>query len=380
MPTQLDYYEVLNVARDADADTIKRSYRKLAMKYHPDRNPDDAEAEAQFKACAEAYEVLSDPDKRARYDKYGHAGLRGAAGHDFGSMDATDIFSMFEDIFGGVFGGAGGGRGRSRHAPRRGYSLETEVEITLEEVLQGVDKDVEFTRQDICEVCNGTGAEPGHEPVTCPTCGGQGKVQQGGGFFRMVTDCPQCGGSGKIIEHPCKACKGTGRQPKKRKIQVTVPPGVPDGATLRVGGEGEPGINGGPHGDLHVVLRVAEHDLFVRDGDQLLLKMPIGFSQAALGAEVEVPTLDGTHRITIKPGSQHGDTVRIPGQGLPNLRNPKRRGDLIVVITIEVPRKLSKKQEQLLREFAETEDASVLPESHSFLDRIKSYLGSATLW
>ncbi len=374
MPAQLDYYEVLAVSRDADGDTIKRSYRKLAMRYHPDRNAGDTEAETKFKAAAEAYEVLSDPEKRARYDQYGHAGLRGGpATHDFGSMDASDIFSMFEDIFGGGGGGRRGG-GRSREAgPRRGYSLETEIEITLHDVLAGSEQTVEFTRQDRCDTCEGSGAEPGTEPIVCGTCGGQGKVQQGGGFFRMVTACPTCAGQGKMITKPCKACSGSGRQPRHRSISVTVPAGVPDGATLRVSGEGEPGHLGGPPGDLHVVIRVAEHELFKRQGQTLALEVPVSFTQAALGATINLPTLDGETTLKIPRGTQHGQRFTVRDQGLPSLRSTSR-GDLIVFTRIEIPSKLTDQQEQLLRDFAETEDRDVMPESAGFWDKMKHYL------
>ena len=372
MATTRDYYEILSVERSADGETIKRAYRRLAMKYHPDRNPGDEEAERAFKEAAEAYEVLSDDAKRRRYDQFGHAGLRGQAGHDFSHMDAGDIFSMFEDIFGGAFGGGGGSR---RARASRGYSLETEVEITLEDVAKGVEREIEFTRQDTCETCSGSGNAPGSEPVTCVTCAGQGQVaQQGfGGMFRMVTTCPVCGGSGKVVKDPCKDCGGDGRKPKKRVLTVKIPAGIHDGQAVRVPGEGEPGHQAGPRGDLHVVVRIAQHELFSREEDHLILKMPISFTQAALGAKVDVATLDGEHELTIKPGTQHGDLIRLNGLGLPNLRTGQR-GDLAVVLVIEIPRKLTDRQEELLREFAETEDRDVLPECQGFWDRIKSYL------
>ena len=377
MATTRDYYEILSVERTADGETIKRSYRKLAMKYHPDRNPGDEEAERAFKECAEAYEVLSDPQKRQRYDQYGHAGLKGQAGHDFGHMHAEDIFSMFGDIFGDAFGG--GGRGRGQRV-RRGYDLEYNTEITLEEVHTGVEQTVEFKRQDICETCDGTGGKPGTEPVACVTCGGVGQVQQSGfgGMFRMVTTCPACGGAGKIYAEKCPDCRGKGRMPKARTLSVKIPAGIHDGQAIRVAGEGEPGEaqggQAGPRGDLHVVVRVAEHDLFSRDGDDLVLKMPISFTQAALGATVNAPTIGGDEEeLTIKPGTQHGEVVKVHGAGLPNLRSG-RRGDLLVVLLIEVPKKLTEKQEELLREYAETEDLEVMPHSRGFWDTMKSYL------
>jgi len=379
MATQRDYYEILSVERDASGEQIKRAYRKLAMKYHPDRNPGDDEAEARFKEAAEAYEVLSDPEKRQRYDRFGHAGLRGQAGHDFSHMDAGDIFSMFEDIFGDAFGG--GGRRRQRGGgsrPSRGYSLETQTEISLHEVLTGVEKEIEFTRQDNCEACGATGLRPGAQPNTCVTCAGVGQVQQAGlgGMFRMVTTCPACGGSGKTIADAdrCETCRGSGKQPLRRTLSVKIPAGIHDGQAVRVPGEGEPGGQGGPRGDLHVVVRVAEHELFQREDDHLVMRMPVSFTQAALGAKVTVPTLEGETEIRIKPGTQHGETFRVKGEGLPNLRS-KQRGDLVAVLLIEVPKKLTSRQEQLLREYAETEDHDVMPHNKSFWEKIKETIG-----
>lgn len=375
MATKRDYYEILSVKRDAHGDEVKRAYRKMAMKYHPDRNPGDKDAERKFKEAAEAYEVLSSPEKRARYDRYGHEGLAGTSGHNFSHMDVGDIFSMFEDIFGGAFGGSGHSRPQS--SARRGYDLETQVSIELEDVVEGTQVEVEFTRQDNCQTCGGNGAKPGSEPVTCVTCAGQGKVAQSGfgGMFRMVTTCPACGGAGKSYTEKCSKCGGSGRQPKRRILTVRVPAGIHDGQAVRVPSEGEPGAHGGPRGDLHVVVRVRPHKLFERDGDTLVLRMPVSFSQAALGAEVEVPTLNGRQTLKIKRGTQHGELFRVPGAGLPNLRSG-RRGDLVVVLMIEIPQRLTKRQEQLLRDFAETEDRDVLPESGGFWERIKEYLGA----
>jgi molecular chaperone DnaJ len=377
MPTQLDYYEVLGIERGASEADVKRAYRKLAMKHHPDRNPGDAQAEAKFKESAEAYEVLSNAEKRQRYDQYGHAGLKGTSGHDFSHMDAGDIFSMFEDIFGGGGGPFGGGQRRRRggRGPQRGYDLQTQTEITLEDVAEGVEREIEFTRQDLCESCKGSGAAPGAKPVACVSCGGAGQVAQSGlgGMFRMVTTCPACSGAGKVVKDKCKTCAGDGRRPKKRVLSVKIPAGIHDGQAIRVPGEGEPGAMGGPHGDLHVVVRVKEHDLFTREDDHLILKMPISFTQAALGATLSVPIINGEHEITIKHGSQHGDLIRASGKGLANLRSG-RRGDLVIVLLIEVPTRLTGKQEELLREFAETEDRDVMPHSQGFWDKIKSYI------
>lgn len=384
MPTTRDYYEILSVERTADGDEIKRAYRRLALKYHPDRNPGDTEAETKFKECAEAYEVLSDDSKRKLYDQFGHDGLRrggGPATHDFSRMDVTDIFSMFEEIFGGGRGGfAGGARGRPRTA--RGYDLETEVNLDLTDVARGCEREVEFTRLDVCEKCTGTGAKPGTKPETCPTCGGQGKVaQQGlGGMFRMVTACPHCRGRGTVIKEPCDTCRGKGRVPKKRKLTVKVPAGVHDGQAVRISGEGEPPPpeaspqGQGVRGDLHVVVRVKDHPLFERDADNLVVELPVSFSQAALGAEVDVPTIDGRRQLRIQQGAQHGDVYKLDGEGLPNLRTA-RKGDLVTILRIEIPRKLTARQQELLRQFAETEDLDVLPQSAGFWKKMKDLFG-----
>lgn len=388
MPTTRDYYEILGVSRDADGDELKRVYRRLAMKYHPDRNPGDEEAETRFKEAAEAYEVLSDPDKRARYDRFGHEGLRGAGGpatHDFSRMHAEDIFSMFEEIFGGGFGGrrpGGARRGGAGMRVARGYDLETEVSVDLKDVLAGCSRDVQFTRLDVCDKCSGSGAAKGAEPQRCPTCGGQGRVMQAGlgGMFRIATGCPRCNGRGVVITDPCENCKGKGRVPTRRQLTVRIPAGVHDGQAVRIKGEGEPPRpeespeGSGVRGDLHVVVRVEEHELFSREGDHLVLEMPIGFSQATLGAEIQVPTLEEPEILKIPRATQHGDLARLKGHGLPNLRTGER-GDLVVALRIEIPRKLSEKQKRILREFAETEDVSVLPESHGFLNKIKDFLG-----
>jgi molecular chaperone DnaJ len=374
MVTQRDYYEILNVDRAVGGEDIKRSYRKMAMKFHPDRNPGDEEAERQFKEAAEAYEVLSDPSKRRRYDQFGHAGLSGTSGHDFNHMNAGDIFSIFGDIFGEALGG--GRRGASRSRPARGYDLETQTHITLEEVADGVERDIDFTRQDTCKTCKGSGAAPGAKPITCLTCAGQGKIAQSGfgGMFKMVSDCPACHGQGQVIKDHCKKCVGAGQTPGKRKLSVKIPKGIHDGQAIRVAGEGEPGTRGGPHGDLHVVVRVREHELFNRDQDDLILRMPVSFTQTSLGATVGVPTLGGEEeQVTIKQGTQHGEVLRITSRGLPNLRNG-HRGNLLVVLLIEIPTKLTDEQAQLLRAFADTEDHSVMPHQKGFWEKMKSYI------
>ena len=383
MTTTRDYYEVLNIERTADADEIKRAYRRLAMKYHPDRNPDDAEAERAFKECAEAYEVLSDEQKRKVYDQYGHSGLKGGMGgttaqHGFTNIE--DIFSMFGDIFGGM----GGRQGAGRRGPARGYDLETEVEISLADVLTGTQVDVVFTRLDVCDTCNGSGAKPGSTPVTCEMCGGHGQVVQTGfgGMFRMQTTCPACKGRGTIIKDKCPDCHGKGRVPRKRKLSVNIPPGIRDGQAVRVSGEGEPpppeisADGAGMRGDLHVVVRVEEHEVFKRDGDHLIIEMPISYSQAALGAHIDVPTLSERASIVIPKGTQHGAVFRVEGAGLPNLRS-KRRGDVIVIAEIEVPKKLGTRQEELLRELAELEgEQGILPRKDGFWSKVKDLIGN----
>jgi molecular chaperone DnaJ len=380
MPTTRDYYEILSVEKTASGEDIKRAYRRLAMKYHPDRNPDSPDAEAKFKEAAEAYEVLSDADRRARYDKYGHAGLRGTPGHDFRSMNPDDIFSMFNEIFGGGFAGSSGGRGRARAGGGvpRGYDLETEVEITLEEVFSGTSREVEFKRLDVCQACEGSGAKPGSKPTTCTTCGGHGQVIQTGlgGMFRMQTTCPHCRGRGTVIVDKCSDCRGAGRVSVKRKLSVKLPAGIQDGQAVRVQGEGEPpppelnAAGKGIRGDLHVVVRVEDHKRFERDEDHLLLAVPITFTQVALGATIEVPTIDGTRTLTVPPGTQHGAIFRIGEAGLPNLRTGQR-GDLVVIIQLLVPRKLNEAQRKLLAEYAKTENIDLSAQQESTWDKIK---------
>jgi molecular chaperone DnaJ len=376
--TKRDYYEILGVARTADGEEIKRSYRKLAMKYHPDRaDGDKSAAEARFKECAEAYEVLSDPEKRRRYDQFGHAGVGGH--HDYSHMDVSDIFSMFDDIFGGLggFGGGGGRRGaggRGAHG-QRGFDLETQVELTLQEIATGAEKTIEFERQDICETCRGSGAKPGTSPVVCPQCAGQGRVaQQGfGGMFRMVTTCPHCRGRGSVVREHCPTCAGTGRQNKKRVVKISIPPGVHEGQAVRVAGEGEPGTDGGPSGDLHCYITVKQHALFSRHNNDLVCQIPVSFTQAALGARIEIPTLNGREELEIPSGTQHGEVFKLKGKGLPDLRT-KRPGDELIQILIEVPKRLSERQKQLLREFAATEDVAGLPQRKTFLEKLKEKL------
>jgi len=365
-----DYYEVLGVSRDASADEIKRAYRQAALKHHPDRNQNDQKAEAKFKEAAQAYEVLSDPDKRQRYDRFGHSGLRGASGlHDFSGMGVEDIFSMFNDIFGGGFGSGRGGR-------RGGVDLQMEIELTLEEIATGIEKLVSFDRRDLCDRCSGTGAEPGSEKRNCPTCGGYGQVEQASGlgafFGRIVTTCPSCRGKGTVVVSHCKKCRGAGREVKHRDLSVRIPAGINEGQAVRVAGEGEPSENGGAQGDLHIYVRVAQHPFLERHGQDLLCRVPLSFPQAALGAKLEVPSLNGRIEVKIPSGTQHGQMFRLAGKGLPSLRSG-RRGDEIVQVWIEVPKKLNKRQQGLLREYAQSEDNSVLPESKGFFEKVAAF-------
>jgi molecular chaperone DnaJ len=371
-----DYYEVLGVNKDASADEIKRAYRRMAMKYHPDKNPDNKEAEEKFKECAEAYEVLSDQQKRQRYDQFGHDGLRGMGMRDYSHMRWQDIGSMFEDIFGfdSFFSDIFGSR-KAHRGPSRGYDLETGVELSFKDVANGVEKTIEFTRQDNCPDCNGSGAASSKGMSNCPVCNGRGQVARGGGFFQMVSTCPRCKGSGQIITDPCKKCKGSGKVPKKRTISIKIPPGVHEGQSVRVAGEGEPGRDGGPRGDLYCYVRVKEHEFLQRDRDDLIVIVPISFTQASLGATIDVPTLDGKRQLKIPTGTQYGSIFRIKNEGLPNIRSG-RKGDQLVQVTIETPNKLNPKQEELLREFAKTENKKVNPKTTTFFEKLKKYLGN----
>ena len=370
------YYEVLGISRNADGAEIKRSYRRMAMKFHPDRNPDDAKAERSFKECAEAYEVLSDQQKRTIYDQYGHEGLRGRgqAGHDFNTMNVEDIFSMFNDILGG--GRGGGGRRRARQ--HRGLDLETSVDITLEDVLAGIEVEVDFTRKVVCEICTGSGGKPGTSPQTCSTCQGQGQVAQAGlgGMFRMVSACPTCRGSGSIITDPCKDCHGEGRVLKERKLTVKIPAGIHQGQAVRVTGEGEPPDQqsspdgSGTAGDLHVVVRIEEDSRFERDGNQLIHIIPVAFTQLALGATIEVDSIEETHELAIPSGTQTNEIFRVEGGGLPDLRTG-RMGDLVIVVRLAVPKTLSDGQRELLVEYSKTEHIPISETEPSFWEKIK---------
>jgi len=375
-----DYYETLGVSKNASADEIKRAYRRMAMKYHPDKNPGDKQAEAKFKECAEAYEVLSDAEKRHRYDQFGHEGLRGIGMRDYAHTRWQDIGSIFEDIFGfddffaDIFG-ARRPRATRRAGPARGYDLETSVELTLNDIANGTEKMIEFTRQDTCSQCDGSGSAKGSQPSRCHICGGSGQVARGGGFFQMVSTCPQCRGSGQVITNPCKKCKGTGRVPRKRTVNIKLPAGVHEGQGVRVAGEGEPGRTGGPYGDLYCYVRIKPHEFLQRDGNDLIAVVPISFTQAALGATIDVPSLDGTRQLKIPPSTQYGSIFRIRDQGLPDMRTG-RTGDQLVQITIETPTKLNAQQEELLREFAKTENTTVSPKAKNFFEKLKKHFHS----
>jgi len=368
-----DYYEVLGVAKDADENTIKRAYRKLAMKYHPDRNPDDKEAAERFREVTEAYEVLSDREKRARYDQYGHAGVDDQM-QDFwgrGGFQDSHAFRDFGDLFGDVFGemfGFGGSGGHSN----RGADLRYNLSLTLEEAASGKEVELKIPRHAQCDVCHGSGARPGTNPVPCQTCGGHGQVQVSQGFFAVRRTCPACHGSGRKIESPCVQCVGQGRVRIEKTVKVKVPAGVYDGAQVRVSGEGEAGMHGGPSGDLYIAISLKPHPIFERDGADLYCTMPVTFPQAALGAEVEAPTLEGRVRIRIPAGTEGGKVFRLRGHGVPDVRT-NQKGDLYVKVQIAVPKKLSPRQEGLLRQFADETGDEVYPERSSFLDRAKKF-------
>jgi molecular chaperone DnaJ len=368
MASKRCYYEVLEVSREADEDTIKTSYRRLAMKYHPDRNPGDQEAEIKFKEAAEAYEVLRDPEKRQRYNRYGHAGLEGMNMPNFGNGDS--VMDLFGELFGGVFGNQAG---RGRRGPQSGRDLQVGVEIDLVEAYRGVNKTIVIPRAETCADCSGDGCKKGTKPSTCRRCAGHGVVIQGQGFFRIQQTCSGCGGRGVIITDPCQTCRGAGRVVRDRELSVPIPQGIESGQDMRITGEGEAGGPGAPYGDLYLRIKVKKHPLFARDEQDLHCQMPITFSQAALGAALEVPTLEGkyvTHNL--KRGTQNGDEVRIAGKGMPRLQGG-RHGDLVLHIQVVTPRNLTKRQEELFRELGEIEGKQVSPERKSFLDRVRDF-------
>ena len=377
------YYDTLGVSRDIDEKSLKSAYRKLAMKYHPDRNPGDAEAEAKFKACAEAYEVLKDPQKRAAYDRYGHEaftqgmnGGGGGPGGGFGQGDFGDIGDIFETIFGSAFGGGGGARGGQRQQNRRGADLRYDMEISLEEAFHGKDTEIEIEISASCDTCDGSGATPGTGERTCNMCGGRGAVRAKQGLFVVERPCPTCNGRGVVIEDPCKVCRGEGRVDKAQTLQVEIPPGVDTGTRIRLAGKGEAGMRGAPPGDLYIFIHVKDHALFEREGTTLATRVPITFTTAALGGSVDIPDLDGsTNTVDIPVGIQSGKQLRVRGAGMPVLQG-RGRGDLVVEIMVETPTKLSRKQKEILQEFRETETGDECPESRSFFSKLKDAFGA----
>jgi molecular chaperone DnaJ len=375
-----DYYEILGVSRECDGAVLKSTFRKLAMEHHPDRNGGCEDASSRFKEINEAYSVLSDPQKRAAYDRFGHDGVNGnGGGAGFG-----DVHDIFNDVFGDVFGDMFGGRQRSR-GPARGQDLRYDLEITLEQAYAGSEVEITIPSAMTCEPCDGSGAKPGTSPTTCGSCGGQGRVRATQGFFSVERTCPRCGGAGRLVLDPCMECHGKGQVRRERTLQVRIPAGVDDGARIRLAGEGEPGARNGPRGDLYIFLSVRPHDLFERDGLDLLCTVPVPMATAVLGGDIEAPCLlggdncDGECKVTVKvpEGAQTGRTVRVRGRGMPSLRS-RERGDLVVELFIETPSKLTPRQRELMREFAGLCGDQQHPKSANFLGKAKTFWDSVT--
>ncbi|MEN9926379.1 MAG: hypothetical protein RL268_2505 [Pseudomonadota bacterium] len=375
MSVEADYYELLEVTRGADDATIKSSYRKLAMRWHPDKNPGDADAEAKFKAINEAYDCLKDPQKRAAYDRFGHEafkqGMSGGGGPGAGAgAGFSDLGDIFETIFGSAFGGGGG-----RQQQRRGADLRYDMEVALDEAFHGKQAEIEIEVAAKCEPCDGSGAEPGTGTRRCNLCGGHGQVRAQQGFFMVERTCPTCHGRGEVIEKPCRSCRGEGRVDIPQKLEVNIPPGVDTGTRIRLAGKGEAGPFGSPPGDLYIFIHVKRHAVFERDGTTLVTRVPIAFTTAALGGEIEIPGLDGEKiDIDIPAGIQSGKQLRKRGAGMPVLQG-RGRGDLVVEILVETPTKLTARQKELLRELQETETGDETPQSKGFFDRIKEAFG-----
>lgn len=377
MANKRDYYEVLGVAKDASEEDMKKSYRKLAMKYHPDRNPDNKEAEEKFKEAKEAYEMLSDANKRAAYDRFGHAGVDPSmgAGPGAGGPGMGGFADAFGDIFEGIFGG--GGRG-GRSNVYRGSDLRYNLEITLEQAARGYETKIRIPSIEECDTCHGSGAKPGTSSKQCPTCNGQGQVRVQQGFFSIQQTCPRCHGTGKIIPDPCKTCDGAGRVKRQKTLSVKIPAGVDEGDRIRLTGEGEPGMNGGPPGDLYVQMSIKQHPVFQREADDLHCEMPISFATAALGGEIEIPTLDGAAQIKIPAETQSGRTFRLRGKGIKGVRS-SAPGDLYCHVVIETPVNLTSRQKELLREFEDInlkEPDRHNPRAKSWMDKVKDFFSA----
>jgi len=368
--SKADYYEILSVSRSASEQEIKSAYRKLAVKYHPDKNPGNKEAEEKFKEAAEAYSVLGDPQKRAQYDRFGHSGLGASGGFD------PTIFSGFEDIIGDFFGlgdifGTGG---RRRSAAQRGSDLRYDLEISFTDAVRGLKTKIKVPRLETCQSCSGSGAAKGSGPITCSNCHGQGQVRYQQGFFSISRTCQNCQGTGKVVKDVCKNCRGEGRVPREETLEIKIPAGVDNGSRLRISGQGEAGVHGGPPGDLYVVLFVQEHEFFERQENNVYCTIPVSFPQAALGTEIKVPTLDGEETLEIPEGTQSGSIFRLRGKGIPSL-NGKGRGDQFVTVNIETPTKLSREQKKLLEQFAEVSKIENKPLEKRILDRVKDIFG-----
>ena len=367
-----DFYDILGVNRDASDEDIKKAYRKLAMKYHPDRNPDSKEAEDKFKQCKEAYEILSDSQKRAAYDQFGHAGVDPNAGRGGAQGGFGDFSDAFSDIFGDIFGG---GRASGRSQVFRGADLRYNMEISLEEAARGCERQIRIPTHEKCDICHGSGAKPGTEPTTCKTCGGHGQVRMSQGFFSVQQTCPTCHGSGKQITDPCTKCRGAGQIKTNKTLNVKIPAGVDEGDRIRLAGEGEPGENGGPNGDLYVVTHIKAHQVFQREGMDLHCEMPISFATAALGGEVEIPTLDGMAKVKIAGETQTGRVYRLRGKGIKSVRG-SNYGDLMCHVVVETPVNLTDRQRELLREFEDINQADSAvhnPRAKSFMDKLKDF-------
>jgi molecular chaperone DnaJ len=393
MAAKRDYYEILGVAKTVSAEELKKAYRKLAVKYHPDKNPGDASAEEKFKELGEAYDVLSDPEKRAAYDRFGHqafagagAGGRGAGGAGGFGGGFHDPFDIFREVFGSsgggggaggifeqFFGGAGGGR-NDRESRQRGSDLRYDLQITLEEAAKGVDKEIEVTKLDGCGTCGGSGAEAGSKAVTCPQCGGRGQVVSSRGFFQVSQTCPRCRGTGQVVERPCRKCGGEGRTEQTSRIKLRIPAGIEDGSRLRSVKNGEAGVRGGPPGDLYVVIHLKEHTIFEREAENLFCEVPVSFTVAALGGELEVPTLGGRANVKVPAGTQSGTVFKLRGKGMPVL-NTSQHGDLLVRAVVEVPTKLNAEQRRKLEEFAGLMGEENTPMHKSFFDKAKGFFG-----